>query len=84
MPYDRVASWDQCSISTSNQAFTNALSPQRYNTGALVCLPVMVTNTVLSATASQLTRFAYTDQGHDRAAHADWHHGLADRVGCRA
>ena len=63
MPYDRVASWDQCSISTSNQAFTNTLSPQRYNTGAPGLLPVMVTNTVLSATASQLTRFAYTDQG---------------------
>jgi hypothetical protein len=63
MPYDRVGSWDACSFTTSNQTFTNTLSPQRYNAGAPGLLPVMVTNTVLSATATNLMRFAYTDQG---------------------
>lgn len=59
--YDRVIAYDQCSISTSNQTMTNTLTAQRYNSGAPGLLPVMCTNTVLSATASNLTQFRYTD-----------------------
>lgn len=60
---DRVGAYDQCSISTSNQTMTNTLSPQRYVSGAPGLLPCLVTNTVLSATATNLTQFRYTDDG---------------------
>lgn len=59
--YDRVIAYDQCSIAASNQTMTNTLTALRYNSGAPGLLPVMVTNTVLSAGASNLTQFRYTD-----------------------
>lgn len=59
--YDRVIAYDQCSIAITNQTMTNTLTALRYHTAAPGLLPVMCTNTVLSASASNLTQFQYTD-----------------------
>lgn len=57
---DRVIAYDQCSITNSNQTMTNTLTALRYQAAAPGLLPCMVTNTVMSATATDLTQFRYT------------------------
>jgi hypothetical protein len=67
MLYDRVLTYEACTFNASvNQAFTNTLTAQRYNgTGLPGLLPAITCQTVLGATASNLTQLQYTDQDNN-------------------
>jgi hypothetical protein len=61
--YDRVLTYEACTISNVNQVMTNTLPAQRYISGGQPGLKIMVTcQTVLGATANAYTQLQYTDQ----------------------
>jgi hypothetical protein len=61
--YDRVLTYEACTISNVNQVMTNGLAAQRYIGAGQPGLKVMVTaQTALGATANAYTQLQYTDQ----------------------
>jgi hypothetical protein len=61
--YDRVLTYEACTISNGNQVMTNTLTAQRYISGGQPGLKIMVTcQTLLGATANAYTQLQYTDQ----------------------
>jgi hypothetical protein len=60
--YDRVLTYEACTISTVNQVMTNGLAAQRYIGVGEPGLKIMVTcQTALGATANAYTQLQYTD-----------------------
>lgn len=60
--YDRVLTYEACSISNVNQTMTNSLAAQRYIGAGQPGLKIMVTcQTALGATANAYTQLQYTD-----------------------
>ena len=60
--YDRVLTYEACTISASNQVMTNGLAAQRYIGSGEPGLKIMVTcQTALGATANAFTQLQYTD-----------------------
>lgn len=60
--YDRVLSYDACTMTASNQSMTNTLAAQRYiGSGEPGLQMMMCADTVHNATAANLTVCQYTD-----------------------
>lgn len=61
--YDRVATYEACTFSTGSQSFVNTLAPQRYVSSGQPGLNFLCTGqTVLGATAAQISALTYTNQ----------------------
>lgn len=61
--YDRVLTYEACGFSTGSQSFTNTLPALRYIAAGQSGLKVVVTGqTVLGATASNITTLTYVNQ----------------------
>jgi hypothetical protein len=61
--YDRVLTYEACTISNANQVMTNGVAAQRYIAAGQPGLDIMITvQSVLGATASAFTQLRYTDQ----------------------
>jgi hypothetical protein len=66
--YDRVATYDGCSILVTSTTLTNGSTPARYvSAGDDGLLVAMVAQATLGATASNLTVMHYTDQAGNTA-----------------
>lgn len=64
--YDRLGEYDGCTITAaSSQNFTNTLPPTRYMATGQGGLVVCENNTVLSATATNLTVLTYVDDANN-------------------
>jgi hypothetical protein len=60
--YDRVLTYEACSITGGNQVFVNSLAAQRYISGGEPGLKIMITGqTLLGASATNYTQLQYTD-----------------------
>lgn len=85
--YDRVATYDNGSISASLQSMTNTLAPARYvssgNEGLLIS-PTVQTTTALGATASNLSQLLFTDQQGNPSVAIDTTLGLAWKASAAA
>jgi len=61
--YDRVLTYEACTITNANQVMTNATAAARYISAGQPGLKIMITGqTVLGATANAYTQLQYTDQ----------------------